>query len=247
MNLLGDIISGGPIPGPVMDMIPIAIEIAKKAVKCLKALFKPPKKNETPEDVAERNAAYLQFCELVNREASQTEHRILVLLDESIRYYESLNEEPAFLRHKLSTKSVVRQLNLLRQQIPNLIASEVSKRLNDSDPECQQIRRMLPGQEKEARMREFLADILKSAVETCYQTIETVMDAVQEDMCDALESAHENLCAQLEEQKRELLEMLQNQDDPTIRQTVLNRARATLVCCNLIAEQLKEAEEYGIS
>lgn len=211
-----------------------------KVIEWLRVFFRRPRKEPTLEDVDERNAAFQALRDMVSQETAALSARIQELLDQSIAYYNQLGEHELFVRYQLSTKGAVRQLELVKSHVPVLIDIEAARQLSGSNPGCAQLRRMLPGQERERRMGQFISDVIQAAIQRCEQTVTQAMEAVQEDLLDALASAQTAQQQRCERQAEKLQELLESQEDPATRQMVLNQARCTLQCCAHIETQLKE-------
>ena len=72
-------------------------------------------------------------------------------------------------RYHISAVPFVHQVELLSMQIPGTIASEVSRRMTDSDAVYQKLCRMMPGAEKEKATQEFMREIIGQGVEKMQQ------------------------------------------------------------------------------
>lgn len=206
--------------------------------RAIKAFLTPPKSKETTEDVAERNRAFHFFCEQVNSEAKYVEEYVLQQLDSYGEFLGGIVEQEAysFLKeYQIDTKQMLRHLELLKMQIPGIIASEVSRRLSDTDPECIKIRRMLPGAEKEAEMQSFLQKIISDALEKCVLTVENIIEQIQGifvcDLQDCLNSSRQHL-----EQTESELNSIANAEDSFLERTCVRmQAELTVKCCDMVS------------
>lgn len=238
---MSSIISPIPrIPGPGGSWI--IFEFLKKIGKALGSIFKSPKKKETPEDVAERNRAFLSFCEEVNKEAKQVEEYVLQQIDEYIRYLDSLNssgEYPFIQRYRINLRGTLRQVELLKTQIPGIIGNEVSRRLSDTDAECMRVRRMLPGAEKESQMQTLLQSIISSALEKCAATTASVIGEIQDGFIDDLQDCLHTANQQYEKTELELERIKNSEDDIAERVRIRAEAEHVMQCCDLALELME--------
>lgn len=229
---------------PEYDIPARIIAFILKVPGHVKAWLQRPKKNETPQDVAERAAAFQRLCDTVSQETATLSKRIQALLDQSIDYYIQLGEHPLFQRYHISTQSAVAQLEVVKDKVPKLIDDEAVKQLSDNNPACVQLRRMLPGQEKEQRMQQLIAQVIQRAIQRCAQAVAETMEEVQADLLDALASAQSMQQRLWERQADALQKLLDAQEDPAVQQAVLNQARCALQCCAHIEAQLEEVVSY---
>ena len=138
-------------------------------IKLLKAMFTHPKKKETPQDVAERQRWRREFTDYVQKQAEAMEQQAAAQLRAYAEQLLTLSQNE-LARYHISAVPFVQQVELLSMQIPGTIASEVSRRMTDSDAVYQKLCRMLPGAEKEEqsqqqfeRTRQELAALAKAA------------------------------------------------------------------------------------
>ena len=133
--------TGMPLPSPMP--MPLGW-----LIKLLKAMFTHPKKKETPQDVAERQRWRREFTDYVQKQAEVTEQQVAAQLRTYAEQLTALSQNE-LARYHISAAPFVHQVELLSMQIPGTIASEVSRRMTDSDAAYQKLCRMLPGAEKE--------------------------------------------------------------------------------------------------
>lgn len=182
-------------------------KIIGKVAKAIKAFLTPPKQNESPEDVIERQKAFQFFCDRVHQEASQVEQYVVQQLENYGSYLNMLSSLESYdilKKYHVNTRSLLAQLEILKMQIPGIIRTEVSSRLSDNDAECMRIRRMLPGAEKEAQMNHYLESIISAAVDKCAQTTESIMIQMQNTFIDDLQECLDTSRQQLESIERGL-------------------------------------------
>ena len=171
--------TGMPFPSPMP--MPIGW-----LIKLLKAMFTHPKKKETPQDVAERQRWRREFTDYVQKQAEVTEQQVAAQLR---TYAEQLTElsQNELARYHISAAPFVHQVELLSMQIPGTIASEVSRRMTDSDAAYQKLCCMMPGAEKEKATQEFMREIIDQGVEKCSRLAQRVLDQLEEDLTAALQ------------------------------------------------------------
>ena len=179
--------TGMPFP-TTMPMLPGWL------IKLLKAMFTHPKKKETPQDVAERQRWRREFTDYVQKQAEATEQQVAAQLRAYAEQLLTLSQNE-LARYHISAVPFVHQVELLSMQIPGTIASEVSRRMTDSDAVYQKLCRMMPGAEKEKATQEFMREIIGQGVEKCSRLAQRVLDQLEEDLTAALQ---EKLKAQAE-------------------------------------------------
>lgn len=229
----------GPLPGPIGGSI--LFRAIWKLFK--KALEKPKSKYEAPEDVIARNQAYQEFCDHVRNETKQIEDDTIRQLDEYGRGIVQLINSPKYLsltQYGIRMDRFLQQIELLKMQIPGLIASEVSRDLSDGNPECVQIRKMFPGTEKDVRMKEFLKKIVESAVNKCVDTVEKVMQMIQEEFVLELKDRLTEEKNHLEQMRKRLKEFDEMHEDLSKREAIKYEAKHIQGCCLLILNCLEE-------
>lgn len=219
------------------------IKIIRGAIKALKSIFAPPKKNEKPEDVAERNLAFQMFCERVNIEARQVESYVRQQLDDYGEYLSILSRSDEYdllKRNRVNMRGMLNQLALMKNQIPGIIGTEVSRRLSDTDSECLRIRRMLSGAEKNAQMEAFLRTIIAEALEKCASTTESIMNQMQDIFTEDLQDCLDTSQRQLEKIENGLAGLGSATDE--VRERVRMRAEAEQIirCSGLISELFQQ-------
>ena len=167
-------------------------------IKLLKAMFTHPKKKETPQDVAERQRWRQEFTDYVQKQAEATEKQAAAQLRTFAEQLMALSQNE-LTRYHISAVPFVHQVELLSMQIPGTIASEVSRRMTDSDAVYQKLCRMMPGAEKEKATQEFMREIIGQGVEKCSRLAQRVLDQLEEDLTAAsqekLKAQAELLCA----------------------------------------------------
>lgn len=226
---------GGGIAGGIFSFL------LKKAWKIIRDFMNPPKESETPKEVIACNDAFRIFCQQVNQEAKQIETASLQHLENYCAYLENIDKTSAggFLKkYKISTRGMVRQMNFLKMQIPGLIGSEVSRRLSDTDAECLQIRKMLPGTEKEAKMQSFMGTVINNAVEKCAQTVASITQELQDSFIDDLQDSLELSKQQLECAENDFKALGDAENDLPSREQVRLKAQQTAECCEMIINLL---------
>ena len=160
--------TGMPFP-TTMPMLPGWL------IKLLKAMFTHPKKKETPQDVAERQRWRREFTDYVQKQAEATEQQVAAQLRAYAEQLLTLSQNE-LARYHISAVPFVHQVELLSMQIPGTIASEVSRRMTDSDAVYQKLCRMMPGAEKEKATQEFMREIIGQGVEKCSRLAQRVLD-----------------------------------------------------------------------
>lgn len=218
------------------------LKFVLKIGKALGSIFEPPKKKETPEDVVERNRAFQSFCEEVNKEAKQVEAYVLQQIDEYIRYLDSINssqEYPFMQKYQINLRGALRQVELLKAQIPGIIGGEVSRRLSDTDMECMQVRRMLPGAEKEFQMQTLLQNIISNALEKCAATTESVIGQIRDDFIDELQGCLHTARQQYEKAELEFEKITNSEDNIDERARIRAEAAHKIRCCDLVSELME--------
>ncbi len=224
-------IPGSPDSGPLW-------KIAIKFLQAIKSFFLPPKNKETPEDVAERNRAFQLFCERVNSEAKHIEEYVLQQLDSYGQYLSEISEQEAYAflkEYRIDTRRILQHLDLLKMQVPGIIASELSRRISDTDAECIKIRRMLPGAEKENEMQSFLQKVISSAIEKCAQKTEVIMNQIQEMFVSDLEECLSLSRKQLEQTESELNNIANAEDSMLERARIRMQAKLITECCDMVS------------
>lgn len=225
---------GMPLPSPMS--MPLGW-----LIKLLKAMFTHPKKKETPQDVAERQRWRREFTDYVQKQAEATEQQVAAQLRAYAEQLLTLSQNE-LARYHISAAPFVHQVELLSMQIPGTIASEVSRRMTDSDAAYQKLCRMMPGAEKEKATQEFMREIIDQGVEKCSRLAQSVLDQLEEDLTAALQEKLEQSQQQLERTRQELAALAEAAGDGQ-RQEKL-KAQAELLCaaCDL-TEELFDGEE----
>lgn len=207
----------------------------------LRIAFLPQKKDESPEDVESRNRAYQSFCDLVNSRALETEKAVLAHLDNYANSIVQMTERAGLnsLKNCISCLNFFQQqINLLKSQISGLIGAEVSRHLTDSNPDCVRIRSMLPGQEKDVCIREFISRTIRAAIDKCSYTIDDFISKLQanllEDIQDELEISKRNC----EDLLSNLKDISENQFDLDKCESIREQSEIKLALCSLIEQQL---------
>ena len=226
--------TGMPLPSPMP--MPLGW-----LIKLLKAMFTHPKKKETPQDVAERQRWRREFTDYVQKQAEVTEQQVAAQLRTFAEQLTALSQNE-LARYHISAAPFVHQVELLSMQIPGTIASEVSRRMTDSDAAYQKLCRMLPGAEKERAMQDFVREIIDQGVEKCSRLAQRVLDQLEEDLTAALQEKLEQSRQQLERTQQELSALAEAAGDGQQQEKL--KAQAELLCtaCDL-TEELFDREE----
>lgn len=191
--------TGSPIRLPSKSPEDIIIETI---IRVLGILFKSPKQ-ETPQDVIERNQQMREFCDYVNAQAKQTEDAVVAQLNQYNTYLLHISEQQ-FAKYKINTTYYSRQIELLSMQIPGTIASEVSRQLTDSNAEFSRICRMLPGAEKEDAMQELARHAIQDGCDKCAALAQQIFDQIQEGLFADLQEKMIESKGQLNRKSEEL-------------------------------------------
>ena len=215
--------TGKPIQLPPTSPEDIAV---KMIIEFLKSLFEPPKQ-ETPQDVIERNQQMREFCDYVNAQAKQTEDAVVAQLNQYNTYLLHISEQQ-FAKYKINTVYYSRQIELLSMQIPGTIASEVSRQLTDSNAEFSRIRRMLPGVEKEAAMQELARHAIQDGCDKCAALAQQIFDQIQEGLFADLQEKMTESREQLNRKSEELAALQATAGD--VQKQAELRMSAELVC-----------------
>lgn len=225
---------GMPLPSPMS--MPLGW-----LIKLLKAMFTHPKKKETPQDVAERQRWRREFTDYVQKQAEATEQQVGAQLRTFAEQLAALSRNE-LARYHISAAPFVHQVELLSMQIPGTIASEVSRRMTDSDAAYQKLCRMMPGAEKEKATQEFMREIIDQGVEKCSRLAQRVLDQLEEDLTAALQEKLEQSQQQLERTQQELSALAEAAGDGQQQEKL--KAQAELLCtaCDL-TEELFDREE----
>lgn len=225
---------GMPLPSPMP--MPIGW-----LIKLLKAMFTHPKKKETPQDVAERQRWRREFTDYVQKQAEATEQQVAAQLRTYAEQLLALSQNE-LVRYHISAAPFVHQVELLSMQIPGTIASEVSRRMTDSDAAYQKLCRMLPGAEKEKAMQDFVWEIINQGIEKCSKLAQQVLDQLEEDLTAALQEKLEQSQQQLERTRQELSALAEAAGDGQQQEKL--KAQAELLCaaCNLTTELFDREE-----
>ena len=204
-------------------------------------MFTHPKKKETPQDVAERQRWRREFTDYVQKQAEVTEQQVAAQLRTYAEQLTALSQNE-LARYHISAAPFVHQVELLSMQIPGTIASEVSRRMTDSDAAYQKLCRMLPGAEKERAMQDFVREIIDQGVEKCSRLAQRVLDQFEEDLTAALQEKLEQSRQQLERTQQELSALAEAAGDGQQQEKL--KAQAELLCtaCDL-TEELFDREE----
>jgi len=216
-----------------------------KFFKAVKAFFTPPKLTESPEDVMERQRAFLFFCNRVHQEASQVERYVVHQLENYCSYLNAMSssEEYDILKqYHVNTRSLLAQLDVLKMQIPGIIRAEVSSRLSDSDGECMRIRRMLPGAEKEAQMNHYRDSIISAALDKCASTTEAIMIQMQNIFVEDLQECLDISQQQLKSIERGLAGFTEAADEASERVRIRTDAEHIIQCSQLISKLFDKEE-----
>lgn len=227
--------TGMPLPSPMP--MPLGW-----LIKLLKAMFTHPKKKETPQDVAERQRWRREFTDYVQKQAEVTEQQVAAQLRTYAEQLTALSQNE-LARYHISAAPFVHQVELLSMQIPGTIASEVSRRMTDSDAAYQKLCRMLPGAEKERAMQDFVREIIDQGVEKCSRLAQRVLDQLEEDLTAALQEKLEQSRQQLERTQQELSALAEAAGDGQQQEKL--KAQAELLCtaCDLTEELLDREED----
>ena len=226
--------TGMPLPSPMP--MPLGW-----LIKLLKAMFTHPKKKETPQDVAERQRWRREFTDYVQKQAEATEKQAAAQLRTFAEQLTALSQNE-LARYHISAAPFVHQVELLSMQIPGTIASEVSRRMTDSDAAYQKLCCMMPGAEKEKATQEFMREIIDQGVEKCSRLAQRVLDQLEEDLTAALQEKLEQSQQQFERTRQELAALAKAAGDGQQQKKL--KAQAELLCaaCDL-TEELFDREE----
>lgn len=235
---MSPMIFDGP-KGPYGDenVVEAAVKFFKKIGNAIKTLLTPPKDKETPEDVAERNRAFQALCDQINDEANQVEAYVIQQLEGYGSYLSALNDSEAYpllQEYRVNTRMLLQQLDFLKMQIPGIISAEVARRLSDTDAECLKIRRMLPGAEKEVKMREFVRTVINGALEKCAQTTSSIIGQVRDIFIERLQECIDTSRRHLEQTEAELTEITGSAGDAAERERIYAQAHHVAECCELV-------------
>lgn len=146
------------------------------------------------------------------------------------------------VRYHISAAPFVHQVELLSMQIPGTIASEVSRRMTDSDAAYQKLCRMMPGAEKEKATQEFMREIIGQGVEKCSRLAQSVLDQLEEDLTAALQEKLEQSQQQLERTQQELSALAEAAGDGQQQEKLKAQAELLYAACDL-TEELFDREE----
>ena len=236
-------IMGNPLPtdpGRLIKYLTIAWNF-------LKSIFTPPKKDESPEDVARRNEQIRAFCDYINDQAKQVENAAVQQLQGYARYLTEFSQQNGrmelFSQYHIRTDGFVSQIDLLCAQLPGIIHSEVSKHLNDSDPTFHKIQWMLPGAEKEAAMQAFTTQVIQNAVEKCAVCSEQIMESIQNHFIELLQDAVGQEYKQLEKKEQTLAELEAAAGDTAEQERICTQAKLISACCQCVEEILSGSKE----
>lgn len=236
-------IMGNPLPtdpGRLIKYLTIAWNF-------LKSIFTPPKKDESPEDVARRNEQIRAFCDYINDQAKQVENAAVQQLQGYARYLTEFSQQNGgmelFSKYHIRTDGFVSQIDLLCAQLPGIIHSEVSKHLNDSDPTFHKIQWMLPGAEKEAAMQAFTTQVIQNAVEKCAVCSEQIMESIQNHFIELLQDAVGQEYKQLEKKEQTLAELEAAAGDTAEQERICTQAKLISACCQCVEEILSGSKE----
>ncbi len=131
------------------------------------------------------SALAAEFTDYVQKQAEATEQQAAQLRTFAEQLTALSRNE--LVRYHISAAPFVHQVELLSMQIPGTIASEVSRRMTDSDAAYQKLCRMMPGAEKEKATQEFMREIIGQGVEKCSRLAQSVLDQLEEDLTAALQ------------------------------------------------------------
>lgn len=226
--------TGMPLPSPMS--MPLGW-----LIKLLKAMFTHPKKKETPQDVAERQRWRREFTDYVQKQAEVTEQQVAAQLRTYAEQLTALSQNE-LARYHISAAPFVHQVELLSMQIPGTIASEVSRRMTDSDAAYQKLCCMMPGAEKEKATQEFMREIIDQGVEKCSRLAQRVLDQLEEDLTAALQEKLEQSRQQLERTQQELSALAEAAGDRQQQEKLKAQAELRCAACDL-TEELFDREE----
>ena len=210
-------------------------------IKLAKAMFKPSKSRETPQDVAERQRWRREFTDYVQKQAEAMEQQAAAQLRTFAEQLTALSRNE-LVRYHISAAPFVHQVELLSMQIPGTIASEVSRRMTDSDAAYQKLCRMMPGAEKEKATQEFMREIIGQGVEKCSRLAQSVLDQLEEDLTAALQEKLEQSQQQLERTQQELSALAEAAGDGQQQEKLKAQAELLYAACDL-TEELFDREE----
>lgn len=218
-----------PFPPPIT---PLPGGLGTLLIKIIKSLFKSPKKKETAEDIAARNRVRYEFIDHVNQQAKATEQMVMEQVGAYADYLLKLSQNE-LARYNINTTLFVRQVDLLRMQIPGTIATSVSGRMTDTDAEYRRICNMLPSSEQEKAIQTFSAQIIQEGVEKCAELAQRVFDYIERDLCTALQEKADTAQLQLEQMQQELAQLVQASENQEQQQAIKAKAELITQCCNM--------------
>ena len=210
-------------------------------IKLVKAMFRPSKSRETPQDVAERQRWRREFTDYVHKQAEATEQQVAAQLRTFAGQLMALSQNE-LARYHISAVPFVHQVELLSMQIPGTIASEVSRPMTDSDIAYQKLCRMMPGAEKEKATQDFMREIIHQGVEKCSSLAQQVLDQLEEDLTAALQEKLEQSQQQLERTQQELSALAEAAGDGQQQEKLKAQAELRCAACDL-TEELFDREE----
>lgn len=221
-------------------------EIAEKLAALIistivEKIFKRPKQ-QTPEDITARSKQQKDFCDQINAQASHVESAVVETLH---LYKQNLakaiqNSSDMLDIHPSQINNLMRHVEMLSENIPGMIATDVSKHFNDSDPAYHRILWMLPGPEKEQEIQHFTSQVIQNAIEHCAHTCEEIIEQVQESLIDLIQAQKDLRVEQLKKAEDEITAIRSAVDDRDKRYALKAKAELIMTCCDMIDDELRK-------
>lgn len=227
-------------------LIPPLLNTLKKAAKhiipiVVDIIFNRPKQ-QNPEDIAERSRQQKRFCDQINAQASHVESAVVETLhlykQNLVKVIESSSDMLDI--HPSQINNLARQVEMLTKNVPGMIATDVSKHFNDSDPAYHRVLWMLPGPEKEQEIQRFTSQVIQNAIEHCAHTCEEIIEQIQESFIDLIQAQKDLRVEQLKKAEDEIAAMRSSLDDRDKRLALQAKAELIITCCNIIDDELRE-------
>ena len=225
-----------PIPSPSLF-----VKILHVAVDFLQAMFTPPQKKETPQDVAERNRWRREFTDHIDSRVEAIEQQIVSQLRSYANYLVEITQNE-LSKYKINTMPFVHQVELLSMQIPGTIAAEVSRHVTDSDAGYCRICRMISGAEKEQAMQTFMQEIIEAGVEKCSRLSQQVFDQIETDLITMLQDRVDQSYQQLERTRQDIECLVTAVDDRQEQERLKAQAELISASCDFIEGLFDEKE-----
>jgi hypothetical protein len=139
-------------------------------------------------DVIEVNNAFAEYVTNVSKNANQLEDSVIkeceILLNQILEQFKEVNEE----LNLFNVNNVRRKFDRTIRNLKGTFAQEVSSVVSLANPECVEILKMIPCNEKDARLEKLKNTAFKNSIDSICVTIQDTTDEFMDDITYAIQT-----------------------------------------------------------